>query len=111
MPGLLILLGAAALGWAWWRGKLRGLTFEDGIAGAALLLGLRFASTGRLAIGLPLITGAALWGVYRTRRARAATMPVDDARKLLGSAELANRVNVARDTLVAELNRRTPRAS
>ncbi|HEY0445197.1 MAG TPA: DnaJ domain-containing protein [Allosphingosinicella sp.] len=138
MPVLLILLGAAALGWAWWRGKLRGLTFEDGIAGAALLLGLRFASTGRLAIGLPLITGAALWGVYRTRRARAATMPVDDARKLLGldesatlaeirdahrrliakvhpdtggSAELANRVNVARDTLVAELNRRTPRAS
>ena len=28
-----------------------------------------------------------------------------------GSAELANRVNVARDTLVAEMNRRTPRAS
>ena len=28
-----------------------------------------------------------------------------------GSAELATRVNAARDTLVAELNRRTPRAS
>ena len=28
-----------------------------------------------------------------------------------GSAELANRVNVARDVLVDELNRRTPRAS
>jgi hypothetical protein len=28
-----------------------------------------------------------------------------------GSGELANRVNVARDTLVAEMNRRTPRAS
>ena len=28
-----------------------------------------------------------------------------------GSAELATRVNNARDTLVAELNRRTPRAS
>jgi len=28
-----------------------------------------------------------------------------------GSAELANRVNVARDTLVEEMNRRTPRAS
>ena len=65
-------------------------------------------------------------------------MPVEDARRLLGvsadaslaeirdahrrliakvhpdtggSAELANRVNVARDTLVAEMNRRTPRAS
>lgn len=28
-----------------------------------------------------------------------------------GSAELATRVNAARDTLVSELNRRTPRAS
>ena len=28
-----------------------------------------------------------------------------------GSAELANRVNVARDTLIAEMNRRKPRAS
>jgi hypothetical protein len=28
-----------------------------------------------------------------------------------GSAELANRVNVARDTLIAEMNRKTPRAS
>ena len=27
-----------------------------------------------------------------------------------GSAELANRVNVARDTLVAEMKQRTPRA-
>ena len=138
MPILLILLAAAALAWAWWSGKLRRLTFEDGLAGAALLLGLRFASTGKLALGLPLITGAALWGVYRARRAKTPTMPLDDARKLLGvgegaslaeireahrrliakvhpdtggSAELANRVNVARDTLVAEMNRRTPRAS
>jgi curved DNA-binding protein CbpA len=65
-------------------------------------------------------------------------MPLEDARRLLGvaenatledirtahrrliarvhpdiggSAELAERVNVARDTLVAEMNRRTPRAS
>jgi curved DNA-binding protein CbpA len=65
-------------------------------------------------------------------------MPVEDARRLLGvsegadaaeiraahrrliarvhpdaggSAELARRVNVARDTLIAEMNRRTPRAS
>ena len=28
-----------------------------------------------------------------------------------GSQELAERVNLARDTLVAEMNRRTPRAS
>jgi len=140
MPILLVLLAAALLGWAWWSGKLKGLTFEDGVAGAALVLGLRFATSGRLVLGLPLITGAALWGVYRSRRARKkpAAMPLDDARKLLGlsenatlgeirdahrrliakvhpdsggSAELANRVNVARDTLVAEMNRRAPRAS
>jgi hypothetical protein len=134
---VLILLAAAFVGWLWWRGKLKGLTFEDGVAGVAFLLGLRFAATGRIAIGLPLITGAALWGIYRTRRARAAKMPVEDARRLLGvdenasladiraahkrliqkvhpdsggSAELANRVNVARDTLVAEMNRRAPTA-
>ena len=138
MPILLILLAAAVIGWAWWTGRLKRLTFEDGLAGATLLLGLRFATTGRLVIGLPLITGAALWGLYRMRRAKAAVVPVEDARKLLGvsenatlaevrdahkrliqkvhpdtggSAELANRVNVARDTLVAEINRRTPRAS
>jgi hypothetical protein len=132
---MLILLAAALLGWLWWRGKLRAFTFEDGVAGAALLLGLRFATTGRIALGLPLITGATLWAIYRRRKAKAAQMPVEDARRLLGvdenasladiraahkrliqkvhpdsggSAELANRVNVARDTLVAEMNRRAP---
>jgi DnaJ homolog subfamily C member 19 len=133
-----ILLVAGLIGWAYWSGRLKGLTFEDGVAGVAFLLGLRFAATGKLVFALPLLTGAALWGVYRTRRQRTATMPVDDARRLLGvsenasladiseahkrliqkvhpdtggSAELANRVNVARDTLVAEMKRRTPRAS
>jgi hypothetical protein len=133
-----ILLVAGLIGWAYWSGRLKNLTFEDGVAGIAFLLGLRFAATGKLAFALPLLTGATLWGIYRTRRQRAATMPLDDARRLLGlsedasladiseahkrliqkvhpdtggSAELANRVNVARDTLVAEMKRRTPRAS
>jgi DnaJ homolog subfamily C member 19 len=137
MALLLILLVAAVVGWAYWSGRLKGMTFEDGVAGVSFLLGLRFAATGKLAIALPLITGAALWTVYRTRRRRATTMPIDDARRLLGltedatlsqiteahkrliqkvhpdtggSAELANRVNVARDTLVAEMKQRTPRA-
>jgi hypothetical protein len=137
VPILLILMAAALVGWLWWRGKLKQLTFEDGVAGIALLLGLRFATTGRIAIGLPLITGAALWGLYRARRARTVAMPVEDARRLLGvdenatladiraahkrliqrvhpdsggSAELANRVNVARDTLIAEMSRGTPTA-
>lgn len=125
---------AAGLGWAWWSGRLRGLTFEDGAAAAAFLLGLRFTATGKPMLGVSLIAGAAAWAAYRARqRARASAMPVEDARKLLGvgddaslddiraahrrliarvhpdgggSAELANRVNVARDTLVAEITRR-----
>jgi curved DNA-binding protein CbpA len=82
--------------------------------------------------------GSLLWAAYRRRALPVTAMPVDDARKLLGvgpeaslaeirdahrrliarvhpdaggSEELANRVNVARDILVAEMNRRTPRAS
>jgi DnaJ-class molecular chaperone len=84
------------------------------------------------------MAGSILWAAYRRGRTKAVTMPPEDARKLLGlgpdasladireahrrlivkvhpdaggSEELANRVNVARDTLIAEMNRRTPRAS
>ena len=138
MPIALLLLIAAGLGWAWWTGRLKGLTFEDGIAGAAFLLGMRSATTGKPALGLPLVAGAAIWAFYRRKRAKSPSMPVAEARQLLGvaetaslpdirqahprliakvhpdtggSAELAHRVNVARDTLVEEMNRRTPRAS
>src|SRR3546814_20355843 len=101
-------------------------------------LGMRFATTGKPALGLPLVAGATLWAFYRRKRARPLSMPLAEARQLLGvdesasladirdahrrliakvhpdtggSAELAHRVNVARDTLVEEMNRRTPRAS
>jgi curved DNA-binding protein CbpA len=84
------------------------------------------------------MAGALLWAAWSRRPSGAPAMPVEDARRLLGvgpdatlaeirdahrrliakvhpdsggSDELANRVNVARDTLVAEMNRRTPRAS
>ena len=138
MPIALVLLIGAGIGWAWWTGRLKGLVFEDGVAGAVFLLGLRFATTGKIILGLPLIAGAVLWALYRRNRVVASSMPLSEARQLLGldekadlaeirdahrrlitkvhpdrggSAELAHRVNVARDTLVAELNRRTPRAS
>ena len=137
MPVLLLLVGAG-LGWAWWTGKLKGYTYEDGVALALFLLGLRWLTTGRLLPGAALMAGAVLWAAYRRGRSKNSNMPLDDARKLLGvgpqasadeirvahrrliarvhpdaggSAELANRVNVARDTLIAEMNRRTPRAS
>ena len=137
MPLLLVLV-AAGLAWAWWTGRLKGYTYEDGLALALFLLGLRLMTTGRMLPGAGLMAGSILWAAYRRKRAPVPAMPVEDARKLLGvgpdaslaeirdahrrliarvhpdaggSAELANRVNVARDTLVAELNRRTPQAS
>ena len=137
MPVLLLAL-AAGLGWAWWTGRLKNLTYEDGIAGALFLLGLRLLTTGRLIPGAGLMAGALLWTAHRRKQLAKTSMTVPEARALLGigesasladirdahrrliakvhpdvggSAELANRVNVARDTLVAELNRGTPRAS
>jgi len=136
--GLLVLIAAGALIWAWWSGKLKGFTYDDIVAGLLFLLGLRFLTTGRLLPGAALMGGALLWAAWRRPAIAAPTMPLEDARRLLGvreeatlaeirdahrrliarvhpdaggSAELARRVNVARDTLVAEMNRRTPRAS
>jgi hypothetical protein len=139
MVVVLALIGAV-LGWAWMSGRLKGYTYEDGIALALFLLGVRLLTTGRPLPGAVLMAGALLWGAYRRSRIASPSpgMPVEDARKLLGvgpgaslseirdahrrliarvhpdaggSAELANRINVARDILVAEMNRRTPRAS
>ncbi len=137
MPVLLVLVGVG-LGWAWWTGKLKGYTYEDGVALALFLLGMRLLTTGRLLPGAALMASAMLWGAWRRKRLASPQMGVEDARRLLGvpegatlgqirdahrrlitrvhpdaggSAELANRVNVARDVLVAEMNRRTPRAS
>jgi hypothetical protein len=136
--GAIILIAAAGLVWLWWSGRLKGLSYEDFAAGIIFLLGFRLLSTGRLLGGAGLMAGALLWAAWRRRSVSAPAMPVEDARRLLGvesgatlaeirdahrrliarvhpdaggSDELANRVNVARDTLIAEMNRRTPRAS
>jgi DnaJ family protein C protein 19 len=136
--GVIILLAAAGLIWLWWSGRLKGLSYEDVAAGIIFLLGFRLLSTGRLLGGAGLMAGALLWAAWRRRSAGPPAMPVEDARRLLGvgpnatlveirdahrrliarvhpdaggSNELANRVNIARDTLVAEMNRRSPRAS
>jgi hypothetical protein len=138
--GLLFVIAAGALVYAWYSGKLKGFTYEDGIAAGVFLLGLRFLTTGKLLPGAVLMAGAIGWAAWRRGARGTATppMPLEDARALLGvrpdaslaeirdahrrliarvhpdaggSAELAHRVNAARDTLVRELNRRTPRAS
>ena len=135
--GIFFLAAAGGLLWAWATGRLKNFTYEDGIAAGLFLLGLRLLTTGRVVIGAVLMGGSMLWAAHR-RRPRVKPMPVEDARRLLGvgegatleeirgahrrliakvhpdvggSAELAERVNLARDTLVAEMNRRTPRAS
>lgn len=138
MPGLLILLAAGGLLWAWATGRLKTFTYEDCAAAVVFLLGLRLLTTGKLIPGALLMGGALLWAAWRRPARGAAAMNLEDARQLLGvteqaglaeiraahrrliarvhpdtggSAELARRVNLARDTLVAEMNRRSPRAS
>jgi DnaJ family protein C protein 19 len=135
----LVLIGAALLVWAWFSGRLKNFTQDDVLAGLVFLLGLEMLFRGRLVPGSALMAAALLWAAWRRGRAAAApVMPIEDARRLLGvaedaslveirdahrrliakvhpdvggSAELAHRVNAARDALVAEMNRKTPRAS
>jgi DnaJ family protein C protein 19 len=135
--GPLVLIAAGAIVWAWWTGRLTGFSYEDIAAALLFLLGFELLMKGSLLPGAALMAGPLLWAAWR-RRPPGATMPVEDARRLLGvaadaspadiraahrrliarvhpdtggSAELARRVNLARDTLLAEMNRRTPHAS
>ena len=89
-------------------------------------------------IGIAVVLGVAIYHWLKRRLGGATAMAPHEARRVLqlgagaslqevrdahrrliakvhpdagGSAELATRVNAARDVLVAELNRRTPRAS
>jgi DnaJ-domain-containing protein 1 len=96
---------------------------------------------GKVLTGAVMMAGAILWAAWRRGKAARAvpkSLPLDEARQLLGvqegasleeiraahrrliskvhpdaggSADLANRVNAARDTLVAEMNRKPPQAS
>jgi DnaJ homolog subfamily C member 19 len=138
MGPVLFMAAAAGLAWAWWTGRLKGWSYEDAAAAVLFLLGLRLLTTGKILTGSVLMAAALLWAAWRRRQVSSATMSPADARRLLGvsetatlneirdahrrlitrvhpdaggSAELANRVNVARDTLVAELSRRTPKPS
>ena len=135
----LILLTAGGLLWAFATGRLKGFTYEDGVAAMLFLLGVSLFSKHLLIPGSALMAGALLWAAWRRQRPSSRPMPVADARRLLGvgegatleeiraahrrliakvhpdtggSAELAHRVNAARDTLLAEtMNRKPPRAS
>jgi len=139
--GLFVLLAAAGLVFAWWTGRLKSLTQDDIVAALLFLLGFELLMKGNLLPGAALMASSLLWAAWRRKPRAAAPpppMPADEARRLLGlpadaglaeireahrrliarvhpdsggSAELATRVNAARDALVAEMNRRPPRAS
>jgi hypothetical protein len=111
---------------------LQGLTYEDG-SPPPLPARLRLLTTGKLlrappdaarSSGPPAPRGPVASHAARTRASllgvRDASLPRSRRPSPLdrrvhpdtgGSAELANRINVARDILVAEMNRRTPTAS
>lgn len=88
-----ILLAAAVIAIAilWWQGRRRAPAMQPGEARRLLGLG----------------EGASLEEIRAAHRRLIAKVHPDAG----GSADLAERVNLARDTLVAEMNRRTPRAS
>ena len=138
--GVLFLLAAGAVVWAWATGRLKSFTYEDGVAAGIFLLGLRMMTTGKILIGAVLMAAALLWAAHRRRQVAPplTPMPLAEARRLLGvseaasveeiraahrrliarvhpdaggSAELAEQVNAARDTLIAEMSRHSPRVS
>ena len=92
MGKLLVLLGLVAVAWIWWRRQaLFRAPMRPPEARALLGVGER----------------ATLQEIRDAHRRLIARVHPDAG----GTAELATRVNAARDTLVAELNRRVPRAS
>ena len=106
----LLLLAAALAGWAWWTGRLKQFTLEDGIAAAVFVLGLRFAATGKAIVGVPMMAGGLVWSLYRLRTRGHAPklppMPADEARRLLGvggDAGLAE-IRAAHRRLIAKVH-------
>lgn len=121
---------AALLLWGWQTGRLRAPTRAEIFAGLLGIAGAVIAAKGKPLFGLPLLVGAAVV-LNRARRpdVTPSPMPVDEALRLLdlapdadadairaahrrliarvhpdagGSDELAQRVNLARDTLLGE---------
>jgi len=130
---LLLLVAGGLLWWMWRRGELSGVTTDDVVAAIAGLIGLGILLKGEILSGVVLLGGSAFWlNRRRFLRAPqpAIAMKADEARRILdlpigadaatiraahrrlvarvhpdqgGSAELAARVNAARDILLAEL--------
>ncbi|QLC22323.1 DnaJ domain-containing protein [Parasphingopyxis sp. CP4] len=137
MHFLLLAFGAIAI-WAWWTGRLQRSDSGDWAAIAAVILGFKLFTTGQGLLALICFSGVAAWAAYRSQQFRRAMMPVAEARELLGvgedadkatiraahrrliakvhpdaggSAELARRVNAAREILLSEVRNQIPDSS
>ncbi|QLC25260.1 DnaJ domain-containing protein [Parasphingopyxis algicola] len=132
---IFLLIAAAIALWAWKTGRLRGSDSGDWAAIAAVVLGFKWFSSGQGILALICFAGVAAWAAYRSQQFRRAMMPVSEARELLGvgedadhdtiraahrrliarvhpdaggSAELARRVNAAREILLSEVRKQVP---
>ena len=94
MAKVLLFLALAAALWIWWKRRT-----------APRRLPPMPAAEARRLLGVE--EGASLADIRAAHRRLIARVHPDAG----GSADLAERVNAARDTLIAEMNRRTPRAS
>jgi DnaJ family protein C protein 19 len=92
MGKILLAIALIAVAFLWWQGRMRRAA------------GMAPAEARRL---LGVAEGASLEDIRAAHRRLIAKVHPDAG----GSADLAERVNLARDALVAEMNRRTPRAS
>jgi hypothetical protein len=69
LAALAVVLGGY---WAWRRGWLQRWTWQDGIAAALVLLGLRMVASGRLLIAAVLLAAGMGWAMLRLRRPQSA---------------------------------------
>ena len=126
--GLLLLVAAAIAFWAYRDGSLKTLRYADVAAGVAALIGLALMTKGNPALGALALGGAGGWVWFRQKAPVRPVMTETEALALLelpigadadriraahrrliarvhpdqgGTTDLARRVNLARDTLLA----------
>ena len=79
--GLIVLMAAAAMIWAWWSGRLKGATQDDVIAGLIFLLGFVMLTHGKTLPGAALMAAPLLWAAYRRKPRKPKPMPADARRR------------------------------